>query len=169
MKKVFLFLVLVIEMAISIVFISCSKDNDNFNINESNLMGTWDLYKNVYTKNGEKAEFLFNCEQMRNRMKNHSSGDCSNSGGWNIGGFRMQFSKNELKLFDLDIENECVVCDKEQWNYEYNDSYTYEVSGNKVILIQKNNSQNEEFEIISLTNNILRIKVYDGEQYFKRK
>ncbi len=148
---------------------SCGDDDGGVSISSTNLSGTWDLYKNVYTQNGKSKEFIFNCEQMQNRMKDHPSGDCSRSGGWNIGGFRMQFSKNELKLFDLDIDNKCVVCDKEQWNFEYNTSYAYEVSGNKVLLFQNHSSQNIEFEIISLTNNELRIKVPKGEQYFKRK
>ncbi len=151
---------------------SCGDDDKGLSITTGNLSGTWDLYKDVrILENGERIEIGFTCEEMKKRTKKPSSGNCEDSGKWSIFGARMQFTKNKIKILELYIKNNCAVCDKEKWVYKPYKSYDYEVSGNKIIYFNKSdlNSQNEEVEIISLTDNELKIKDSKGELHYRRK
>ncbi len=144
----------------TIVFLSvvcCSKDETKLSISNGRLSGTWILENRI-----DKY-----CEQ---RMKNFKLGnnDCESTGGFNIGAFKIQFSKKRMKIFNLYLDNKCTICDKKKWVYEYDSSYDYEVLGNTLILIRDGSRENMEIEVVSLKENTLIIKFPKGKYHYKR-
>lgn len=120
MKHLKLFMTLLMLVSVSVGFVSCSDDDDN-KAGGNSLLGTWQMVKYVHTENGTIEETIDSTE------------------GLEADGFYVWLTvEKEMLYMSSNIE-----ADKD----DYEEPYTYNVNGDKLILTDANSNDHETWTL----------------------